>query len=472
MRDIRNKTTRLLVFLVCTSLLRTTRLSGAPSERQTNVILIVVESLRSDHVGCYGYARDTTPAMDALAADGIQFRRTFASSGWTMPSVMSLMTSLPPSEHEAISYHHVLAAERTTLATELRQGGYRTAGIVANPTLRGEYGFGRGFDLYDDFTILCDIPLDTAGSGTPASIHARSTSAETTRLAVPWLRVRKADPSTPFFLFLFYFDPHYDYLPVSPYDKMFTDSHYAGAQDGRGIRQLRGHDIGAADQAQIKALYDGEIRCVDDQIGRLLSELRRLELYDSTLILITGDHGEEFWDHGSTAHGHTLYDELLHVPLVIRLPGGHHAGLRCDINIGLIDVMPTILDIVGLPAPTQCRGRSLTPCLSGDGPSDIPLIAETSIEASLSAIRMGSRKAIVEYCGAATDDVLSLFDLEEDPHERRNLAGTAREEEFTSVTSLLQNCKRPGSILPRPDKQKPALNSAVLRQLRSLGYVQ
>ncbi len=459
--------------LVCVLLTWTTAVRGAPPERPANIILIVVESLRGDHVGCYGYTRDTTPATDALAADGIQFRRAFASSGWTMPSVMSLMTSLPPSEHGAVSYRHALAAERTTLAAELKRGGYRTAGIVANPTLSGEYGFRRGFDLYADFTILCDSPIDAAaGYGKTEPGRARSTSAETTRLAVPWLAARKADPSTPFFLFLFYFDPHYDYVPMPPYDALFTDRQYAGTQKGRGIPQLRGSRIDAADQAQIMALYDGEIRCVDDQIGRLLSELRRLELYDNTLILVTSDHGEEFWDHGGTAHGHTLYEELLHVPLVIRLPGGRHSGLRIDTNAGLIDLMPTILEVVGLPVPAQCQGRSLMPCLSGDGPSDVPLIAETSIEGRLAAIRVGSRKAIIEHSATATGDVLALFDLGEDPHERRNLVGTAQEADFAPLPALLRSRGPRSHAPPLPDKQKPALNPAVLRQLRSLGYVQ
>lgn len=474
MRKFQRKVLRLRGWMLgCVFMTWTTTLPGVPPERQSNVILIVVESLRSDHVGCYGYARNTTPAIDALAADGIQFNRAFASSGWTMPSVMTLMTSRSPSDHGAISYRHALAAGITTLAAELRRGGYSTAGIVANPTLHGEYGFRSGFDLYDDFTILCDVPIDGAAErGDSEPIHVRSTSAETTRLAVPWLAARKNDPSKPFFLFLFYFDPHYDYLPISPYDALFTDSRYTGMQKGHGIRRLRGRNISADDKTQIMALYDGEIRCVDDQINQLLSELHRLGLYDSTMILVTGDHGEEFWDHGSTAHGHTLYDELLHVPLVVRLPGGRHAGKRIDANVGLIDVMPTILDSVGLPSPDPCQGRSLMPSLNEDWPSHVPLIAEISTEYRLSAIRLGARKAILKHSAAATGDVVSLFDLGEDPHEQRNLAGTAQEAGFTPLLSLLRSRRRLGNALPLPAKQKPALDPAVLRQLRSLGYVQ
>jgi len=459
--------------LGCVWLVWTASVSGGASpERPPNIILIVVESLRSDHVSCYGHALDTTPAIDAVAADGIQFQRAVASSGWTMPSVMSLLTSLPPSEHGAVGYHHSLAAGRTTLAAELRRGGYRTAGIVANPTLSGEYGFRRGFDLYDDFTILRDIPIDgTTGHGRAEPIHVRSTSADTTRLAVPWLAARKAEPATPFFLFLFYFDPHYDYIPMPPYNTRFTDAQYSGLQDGRNIRSLRGRLIGPADQNQIRALYDGEIRCVDDQIGRLLAELYRLHLDDSTLVLVTGDHGDEFWDHGGTAHGHTLYDELLHVPLVMRLPGGRHAGVRIDANVGLIDVMPTLLDVAGLPVPEQCQGRSLMPCLNGKRPSDVPLIAETSIDGRLSAIRMGSRKAIIQHSATPAGDVLLLFDLGEDPHERRNLAGTRREAEFAPLFTLLRARGRPGGSVTPSDTQRPALNPALLQQLKSLGYV-
>lgn len=460
--------------LGCVWLMWTVTVSGgAPPARPPNIILIVVESLRSDHVGCFGHAYDTTPTIDALAADGMLFRRAFASSGWTMPSVMSLLTSLPPSEHGAVSYHHSLATDRTTLATELRRGGYRTAGIVANPTLSGEYGFRRGFDLYDDFTILRDIPIDgNTGHGRAEPIHVRSTSADTTRLAVPWLAARKAEPATPFFLFLFYFDPHYDYIPMPPYNTRFTDAQYSGLQDGRNIRSLRNRRLSPDDQNQIRALYDGEIRCVDDQIGRLMAELRRLQLADSTLVLVTGDHGDEFWDHGGTAHGHTLYDDLLHVPLVMRLPGGRYAGVRIDANVGLIDLMPTLLDAAGLPVPAQCQGRSLMPCLNGEVPSDVPLIAETSIDGRLSSIRMGSRKAIIEHAATPSGDVLLLFDLGGDPHERRNLTGTRRESEFAPLLDLLRARARPGDAEhPPADTKRPALSPALLQQLKSLGYV-
>jgi arylsulfatase A-like enzyme len=455
----------LLPFVACG------RLDAAEVTRPPNIVMIVVETLRYDHVNCLGYERKTTPAIDALATQGALFRQHVSSSCWTMPSVMSIMTSQPPARHGAVSYQpRTLASGITTLAAELGRQGYLTAGIVSNPTLNGKFGFREGFDLYDDFTLAGSAPIDPLTPGCePSAGDKQPTGGEVTRLAVSWLTARKADPAKPFFLFLFYLDPHYDYLPPAPYDRMFTDRGYAGAQKGSGIKGLESRGLSAADKAQIVALYDGEVRYTDDQIGRLLQSIKQLGLEEGTITMLTGDHGEEFWEHGGTAHGHTLYDELLRIPLVIRYPGHVKASCRIETQTGHIDLMPTLLDLAGLPPCGQCTGRSLVPLMNG-GTNELPLLVESDIEGWVRALRTSALK-IVEHTGRAAPE---LYCLTDDPHELHNLAGTPRAAEFHSLLATLQALPphvREGAAATGSSNVATNLDANILRQLRSLGYV-
>jgi arylsulfatase A-like enzyme len=439
-----------------------------------NILLIVIETCRRDHVGCYGYRRDTTPALDRLASEGARFEQAVSASSWTIPSVMSIFTALPPGMHGCTTYQNSLPRGLKTIASELQASGYQTIGMTASPVTHSKFGFGRGFDLYDDFTVLmgAGVAIPEDAGALPAKAHdLRATSEQLTRMAAKWLGGRRAKDK-PFFLFLFYLDPHYDYLPPPPYDRMFTDPGYAGGQNGSGIKELAGKPLTDEDKRNIVGLYDGELRYTDDHIGKLMEELRKQGLYDDTVILVTGDHGDEFWEHGGVGHGHTLYEELIRVPLIVRYPGLDARGTVVTGQVSHIDIMPTLMDMAGLPIPPQCLGRSLPPSLARreTGQSaDRPVFLESGTSGELKAIRTPARKIVERGAGASCE----MYALAEDPAEMKNLAGTSRAEEFSLLNGQFQQWRK--LVEARAGERRAAkpvdLDPRLLQQLRSLGYV-
>ena len=307
------------------------------------------------------------------------FDQAIAPSSWTMPSLAGLFTSAPGAVHGVREATNCLSRQVTTLTGELRANGYQTAGIMSNPMLHRDFGFGVGFDYYDDYTVRFGADLLDSGKR-PATANDAVTGDAVTRLALGWLK-EKRDKGKPFFLYAFYFDPHYDYIPPPPYDRMFTDPDYHGAQRGRGIEVLRTNSAALTeeDRKNIVALYDGEIRSTDEQIGKLLEALKADGLLDETIVVVTGDHGEEFWERGSIGHGRTLYEEVIRVPLIIRHPGLVKKPAVIREQVSLIDVMPTLFDALHVPIPAQCTGKSLLPLIAGDSREfkERPLFVET-----------------------------------------------------------------------------------------------
>ena len=438
---------------------------------QPNVVFITVETLRADHVGCYGYKRPTTPAMDRLAADGLRFARCISASNWTIPAQMTMFTGVHPSIHHTVTVKHKLAPNLTTLAAEFKRAGYRTAGFTANTSTDGKFGFSRGFDHYDDFSVFMAADLNLFGDrAEPKKFYQTVTSKTLNRVALKWLK-KHADDEQPFFLHLFYYDPHFAYVPPPEYKRMFANPDYDGKLDGTNIWDLRGKDTPAEDQRHIQALYDGDVRYTDDHVGKLLDALKQHGLYDDTIILLVGDHGDEFWDHGSVAHGHTLYDELVHVPLIVRWPGVTTPGRVVDAQVCHLDVMSTVLAMAGLPVPRQCMGRDLTPVLRGkDAPATKGIaFLEGDADRAVRGLCTATRK-IVRY--RDTDELLFL-DLEADPNERMNLAGTAREKEFAALLQVFEAWEE---RMKAARKQSPApaksIDPELRKRLKALGYMQ
>ncbi|MDD5678406.1 MAG: sulfatase [Kiritimatiellae bacterium] len=431
---------------------------------QPNIVLVAVESLRADHVGCYGYRRATSPAMDALAAEGVRFDQAISAASWTTPAVMSMFTSLPPSLHQTVSSSTMLPEGLTTLATELKNGGYQTAAIIVNPCASSKYGFNRGFDVFDDSSIQL-----AAGLG-DLDLNNNSVSDMVTQYAVKWLKSCRR-PSLPFFLYVFYFDPHYDYMPPSPYDGMFTDPDYYGDQDGSKIVRLAGKPLAKADKEQIIGLYDGEIRFTDDQIKVLIDTLRDMNLLTDTLLVITGDHGEEFWDHDRMMHAHTLYDELLRVPLIIHWPKEIKPKQVVAEQVSLVDLMPTLLDMAGLPIPGQCRGQSLVSLFMSSSRrtfTERPVFAETESRTALKCIRTSSQ-ILIEH---VKDKTFEAYDLENDPFERDDLALMPQYTEFQPLLTAYEDWKKQNAEFNATNRpaQTIKIDPQLMKQLKSLGY--
>ncbi len=376
------------------------------SEGGPCVILISIDSLRADHVGCYGYSRRTTPHVDSLAATGVVFANCIAQSSWTLPSHASLLTSLFVKTHGACGTREGVSPEALVIAEELRRHGYATAAFASGPFLLPEYGMNQGFDLYDARCSSVEHS-DSHHDITNPCLHRRVTE---------WLRDWR---EAPFFLFVHYWDVHYDYVPPAPYDTLF-DPDYDGNISGRNFAKntLVRPGMPQRDLEHLVALYDGEIACTDEYLGRLFQELAELGIAGKTLVVVTSDHGDEFLEHGATGHGHALYQELIRVPLIWTEPWGAEGPTKVDDVVQLVDVAPSILEYLGLPIPDVLEGRSFLPAVRGQ-----PLEPRTGFSETRSG---GFLKAVV---GAKTKIIRTMlnrqtraYDLVSDPGELRPTA--------------------------------------------------
>ncbi len=370
---VRVRTTR-TCFALCALLLTAacTRASNDPpsanvAHRPPNVFLLNIDMLRADHLGVHGYGRDTTPVLDDLARKGAWFTQARAHAPWTYPSVVSMLTGLYPTSHGA-TYAQAdgdyvttsLSTEIDTLASRLKAGGYATAAFVTNPLLKRYSGLDHGFDVYRD-EFVGEWRRDVRAPWWHDSMLAANVHHE----ALEWL---PHDVESPVFVYIHYIDVHGPFLDPKPFGQP------------RGLvrpRQAeRARLTGEPRQLAID-LYDGELRALDEEIGRLLAALAQRRLLENSIVIITGDHGEEFGEHDGHGHGHSLYDELLHVPLIVVRTEAAPYNRRIDQLVGHIDVVPTILDLTLGETPAGLPGSSLRDALEGR-PHDIDraLLAE------------------------------------------------------------------------------------------------
>jgi arylsulfatase A-like enzyme len=407
------KSATIAALAVCIAIL----VSCGKEAPQTNVIIIGVDTLRPDHLGCYGYGRATSPNIDKFAASGVLCENAISQSPWTLPSFATVFTSLYPTQHGAMVVKSRMRESFPTLATILRDAGYATGAIINAPALKPANGVDRGFDHYHM------TPLDGRNAD------------GTTRDALAWL---DSVGDKPWFAFVHYFDPHLSYSPPAPYDKLY-DPGYEGrigdSFDLEGFSRVRDvmfeelKVLSAADWNHIVSLYDGEIAFTDKAIDDLLRGLEDRNLLTNTLVVFLSDHGEEFYEHGGFEHGHSHYNELIWVPLVFSLPGVLPEGARLVRQVRLLDVAPTVLDILGMDSPRHFEGASLKPLLDGTGmpPASEGCLLPHDIAYSEAIMHGPEIKSVSAYPMKLVHHMLSgkdmVFDLETDPEELRNLAG-------------------------------------------------
>lgn len=427
-----------------------------------DVIVLLVDALRADHLGCYGYGRDTTPAIDALARDGVVFRQAISPSTFTKTSIASLFTGRHPYRHgvywgsrqaaDDTRTADLLGDGETTLAEVLRGHGYLTAAWVQNSHLRRVMGFDQGFVDYHD------------QQGSIRRIHRR---------VFPWLE--GPGRRYGFFAYLHYIDLHDPYRPEPPYDTLFGTSAdvYRGVDLRRwgaylaAVRQGE-QTLSDAEVDELRALYDGQLRAVDDEIGRLLFELLETGLYNDALIVLTADHGDAFMEHGFISHSATPYEELVRVPLVVKLPGQRHAGEVVDSQVRLVDVMPTILAAAGIAADLDVDGCDLMPWIAAGGrPDDAPArcgyaVIEVAEDDGPPVLAVRTERFKYIHRPQGRDE---LYDLAADPGERRDLAAAPDAEPAPLRALALDLAAR------RAGAASMALDEKLLRELRALGYV-
>jgi arylsulfatase A-like enzyme len=427
---------------------------GWLAERPRNLVLISIDTLRPDFLGAYGHARATSPALDALARSGVLFETAQSTAPWTLPAHGSLLTGLYPSRHGVIG-ELGLPYEVATLAEILAAAGFQTAAIVNSHHLSPRYGLDRGFA---SFRYAVEFP-------TPAEPS----------VVGDWAREWIGEaPREPFFLFLHFYDVHSDYRSLPEVEARFV-APYAGPVDG-STRQLMLYREGrfpldAADRRHLVQLYEAGVRQMDDGIARLLADLERAGLREQSLLVVTSDHGEEFLEHGDVLHGRTQYEEMLRVPLLFNGPG-LPAGRRVVEPVSLVDVVPTVLAQLGVPAPSELDGRDLAPLWRGEAPPqlrDRTLLGEADHSGEAPNLTASARHGRFKLVLDRASGEARLFDLQADPAESRDTSSQHPEQVARLRAEIERLLAEPP--LGRPLELEP-LHLAEVERLEALGYLQ
>jgi len=400
-----------------------------------NVVLITLDTTRADHLGCYGGAAARTPALDALAREGVLFEHAAASSPLTLPAHSTIMTGMYPTYHGVrVNGNTALGDEQVTLAEVLAGQGYRCAAFVAAFVVDGRWGLKQGFERYDDqFDLKKYKHIDLGAIQRPGN--------EVVDSALAWLEAREPGP---FFTWIHLYDPHTPYEPPEPYRSQYA---------GRGMA----------------GLYAGEIAFMDEQVGRVSSWLRESGLDRSTVMVVLGDHGEGLGSHGEGTHGYYAYDYAIHVPLIVAAPFDDLRGKRVSAQVSAVDVFPTVLDLAGIDPPGPSQGRSLLPSMfrPGAGP-DVPAYSESmapNIQFGWSPIQV-LRAGRLEFIGTPRAE---LFDLAADPGEQTNLLDSWPETARDLKAALDRLVAETGRDAPAP--QAANLDKDTMERLAALGYV-
>lgn len=424
-----------------------------------NIVLVSLDTLRADHLGVYGYARPTSPAIDRLAAESHVFDWAISQAPYTLPSHMSLLTSLYPSVHGVLGREDALPGERITLAEYLLARGYRTAAITDAGFVRAHFGFGQGFQRFDEW---------------------RRSIADAVPLALSWLHGSAGDP--PFFLFLHSYEVHSPYEAPAPFAGTFADPDYDGGFEPipsrlEAVRQAvrdgppgTTHGLTAADVAFLTDRYDEGILHADHWIGRLVEGLAARGLLEETWLILLSDHGEEFTEHGSVHH-EKLYHTVTRVPLVLRPPGGAD-GRRIERVVELIDVTPTLLEIAGVTPRAPLQGRSLLPLLRGD---DGDWRDEAYSEFDRYERRRALTTAELHVLTSLAQGELEAYAFRRDPLEQRPLRGSELTRGARAADAALREWIDLQARLARAAPEAGAgaePSEDTIHELRKLGYVE
>ena len=420
--------------------------ASAPRKRRPNVIVYLIDTLRADHLGCYGARPSVTPRIDAFAGESTLYEHAYAQSSWTKPSTASILTGRRPRAHTANHREDALPKEVPTLAEVLRDLGYETAGRVVNANVSAPFGFDRGFDTYE--LLLHEDGILGA--------RADRLVDETIR----WLGARNSNE--PFFLYMHTTDPHDPYATTGFHGEGFgTVAFMESLEDGR--RKLNTEEL-----ERLIAAYDEDVAFADAQFGRFIDWLKDERLYDESLIVLISDHGEEFADHGRWRHGKTLYREQLDVPLIIKWPGRAGAGERLGEPVQHIDLFPTIVDYLGGVPAVDLEGRSLWRLAEREASrGEEAVISYLSLDGrEIESVIWRHRKLVHYVAYDRPVPAYQLFDLEHDRGEIRSL--TEDEERVAGFLTAYLRYRAPKQVAT---PSRAVIDDDVERQLRALGYI-
>jgi arylsulfatase A-like enzyme len=436
----------LLALVLLVAFLFVSNKEDGNAEAHPNIILVSIDTLRADHIHGYGYGPQTTPFLDSLMRRGTSFSNAISPAPWTLPSHLSLFTSLYPHTHGVVHDQLALNDDVITLPMLLQRAGYQTGGFASCLYLFPGYGFDRGFDYYIERN---EFPAPVLGNE-----------------AFDWLL--QTEPGN-FFLFLHFYDVHPPHDPQEKYLNMFESS-YGGNLTG-DVEDLLNARAGAVtlsdeDRRHLKALYDAEIREVDESLAAFMNALNGRGYLDNTLIIILSDHGEEFFDHGGVLHSRTLYDELIRIPLIVVGPG-IPAGKRIEEQVQLIDVMPMILDACGIRPPREIEGKSLLPLISGDAADwEQVAFAEADKDNEKPDIKRAVRTEKYKFYYDRLTGEEYLFDLSLDPAETESILDAEPE-----LGKMHREQLREWMDTKRGNPKKIVFTESEKELLRALGYL-
>jgi arylsulfatase A-like enzyme len=437
---------------------RTEAAKGKP-----NFLFLIVDALRADHMGIHGYHRNTTPALDRLAMQGYRFSNTVSNSLATRYTVASIFTMAFPGVHGIRRDGQRLSPRFVTVAEHLREAGYDTAAWAPNPSIKAAFGYGQGFDRYDDQILNDDrsAPLWDQFE-TAKRINKRATG---------WIRERGDHP---WFIYIHYRDPHFPYAPPPDYDGMF----YEPREDGKPhraiteeeyARQPGGEMVDGDDRNDLEyyiAQYDASIRYNDDQIAAFLSVLREEGHLDNTVIIVSADHGEGFLEHGRWNHGNVIYDEMCHVPGIIRMPDALEKPVVIDAPVHTFDFSRTILDMAGVPAVGTVQAKSLVPLMNGgEAPWEYAFVEKLSRY----ALRNAQWKYILRESEKGQER--ELYDLTTDPGETKDLVKLREDTAADLRRKILAIIKLNEKLAADTNVEEVELSEDDRRELESLGYL-
>lgn len=437
----------------------------APPSRNDIVVVFMLDTLRQDALGCHGNPLNTTPHIDGLARDGVRFKNAISASGWTLPAVGSLLTGTWPSIHGATGKGVALTPIRDEIPTApeiLKQQGFRTVAIANAAFVSPMLGVHRGFDVFNHKYSYND---DGRIAG------------EVVDLAIKQLDESKGRNS---FFFIHLFDPHLTYAPPPGFDTKYAEGRTSPELPitaATCFEMQRGpkHNLppSAVDQRYIRAAYLGEVSYMDEQVGRFLNVLRTRGLYDDATIVVTSDHGEEFWEHGGFEHGHSLYDELVHVPLIIKPPAHIDVNQKVIQNaVRVLDVMPTIFEAIGVDSPASFEGKSMLPIMRGEREEARTILMESTLYGSPKIAWRTERYKYIHDATAGPDGIGELYDLQADPGESQNVSAQQLETAKRMRKQLFDfyfELRRRSDQMSAPDPVD--LSPTRIRQLKSLGYI-
>jgi arylsulfatase A-like enzyme len=440
------------------------------AEKRPNVIVVLVDELRSDRLGAYGFdERPTSPNLDAFAARSVIFERAISQDGWTVPSVASLFTGVYPQTHGVLRFidpkvhleghsegagpvmMDAMSMDHQTLAEQFSAAGYSTAAILKSDVINAGRGFEQGFEYLQ---FLAKKPKDRLDSG-----------AQLTDAALQWLESRR-DDSRPFFLYLHYMDPHTSYIAPEPFYSKYSTEFESSLDGNHGpivaFNEEGSSEPTAEDIRKLLALYDGEIEYWDTQFGRLMEYFETSGLLDETIVVVTADHGEAFWEHELFEH-RGVFQENISVPMIFKVPGVEPR--RIDSRVQMIDIGPTVVDLVGAERGPNWVGLSHAAAIRSNGP-----VQEQAVSREWAGERtLITPEGLKILLGRGEP---RLYDLDVDPGETQNLA-TRRPEDFARLKTILEERFR--RALELRDLFAPASPAELIPEqieaLKALGYL-